>query len=70
MLHPPKLTCATITHADIKLPAVFHNAFRSPTGENAVILANATREIQQVTFFWKNEETKLELKPGDALLVK
>lgn len=68
MLHPPKLTCATITYRDRPTPAVLHNAFRAPDGRKAVVLANATREPQRVSLFWEGREYHLDLEANDVLL--
>lgn len=70
MLHPPKLTCATIKYHDRTVPAVLHNAFRSPDGQEAVVVANATREPQHAVLLWKNRELNLDLNAGDAALLK
>ena len=69
LLHPPKLACATITYRDRQVPAVFHNAFRSPEGKVAVVLANATREKQNVTLSLKDQTMKLTLEGDDVVLV-
>lgn len=70
LLHPPKLECKTITYGDRKVPAVFHNAFRAPDGSEAVVLANATREEQPVTLFWRGQSMPLTLPSDGVLLVK
>jgi hypothetical protein len=70
LIHPPKLACATITYRDRPTPAVFHNAFRSPDGKVAVVLANATREPQAVTLSRHGKSLPLTLEPDDVLLVK
>jgi hypothetical protein len=70
MLHPPKLTCGTITYREKKIPAVLHNAFRAPDGSEAVVLANATLEPQTTTLNWKGKEVRLEFKPGEIVLYR
>jgi len=70
MLHPPKLTCASITYRGLATPAVLHNAFRAPDGREAVVLANATRLRQTVALRWKGKELLLELKPDEILIEK
>jgi hypothetical protein len=49
---------------------VFHNAFRAADGKDAVVLANATREPQAVTLFWRGKPQPLTLEPDGVLLVK
>ena len=70
MLHPPKLTCATMTYRDRAMPAVLHNAFRASDGRDAVVLANATRMPQSAKLRWKGKEMRLELKPDEILIEK
>ncbi len=67
-LHPPKLTCSTITYRDRPTPVVFHNAFRAPDGREAVVLANATRERQAVTLGWRGQTRALVLE-GDGVIL-
>jgi hypothetical protein len=70
LLHPPKLECATITYRSRPTPAVFHNAFRSPEGKVAVVLANATREPQVVTLSRRGKSMSFTLEEDGVLLVK
>ncbi|MCX7044637.1 MAG: hypothetical protein NTX50_03990 [Candidatus Sumerlaeota bacterium] len=70
MLHPPKLKCATISYHDRPMPAVLHNAFRAPDGSEAVVLANGTAEKQTATFQWKGREHIIELRSGEAKLIR
>jgi hypothetical protein len=82
MLHPPKLTCGNTTYRALSrqgekhiqtervMPVVLHNAFRSPDGADAVVLANITRELQQVTLEWKGRNMALTLPPAGALVVR
>jgi hypothetical protein len=70
LLHPPKLACATIMYRDRLTPAVFHNAFRSPDGKVAVVLANATRERQEVTLSRKDKFMSFTLEADGIVLVK
>jgi hypothetical protein len=83
MLHPPKLTCGSISYqaitkdADGKfvykrraMTAVFHNSFRAPDGTEAVVLANATLEPQRVTLDWKGKIRTLDLPAADAVMIK
>ncbi len=70
MLHPPKLACGTITYGDRQMPAVFYNAFQSPDGAEAAILANASAERQSTTLSWKGRESPLMLEPSEVVLVK
>jgi len=70
LLHPPQLTCATVTYRDRPTPAVFHNAFRSSDGKVAVVLANATREPQAVTLSRRGKALSLTLAGDDVVLVK
>jgi len=70
LAHPPKLTCRTIDYRDRPTPAVLHNAFRAPDGREAVVLANATREPQAVTLFWRGQSMPLTVGADDVLLVK
>ncbi len=70
LAHPPKLACATITYRDRPTPAVFHNAFRSPDGKEAVVLANATRDRQPVTLFWHGKTMQFTLEADGVALVK
>ncbi len=70
LAHPPKLACAAITYRERLTPAVFHNAFRAPDGREAVVLANATREPQDVTLFWRGAAMPLTLEADGVLLVK
>ena len=70
LLHPPKLDCGTVLYRDRPTPAVFHNAFRSPDGREAVVLANATREAQAVTLAWRGKVLPLTLEPDGVALVK
>ncbi len=69
MLHPPRLESATVKYQKLELPAVFHNAFRSPDGEEAVILANATAEVQDVTLHGPLGG-KLVLQPYEVRLLR
>lgn len=69
-MHPPKLACATMTYRDRPVPAVFHNAFRSPDGKVAVVLANATREPQVVKLSRSGKTMTLALEADGVLLVK
>lgn len=82
LLHPPQLTCAATPYQAVSrqgektvrtertMPAVLHNAFRAPDGTEAVVLANATREMQTVTLQWHGKATTLALQPAEARLVK
>ncbi len=70
ILHPPRCICKSQEYRDQKVPDVFHNAFRSADGKEAVVLANATHEDQEVTLFWQGERKKLIIKADDAMLVK
>jgi len=83
MLHPPPLTCATNTYQALSrgqnetyvrtaraLPAVLHNAFRAPDGNEAVVLANPTLTSQRVTLTWRGKAQKLQVPAACALLVK
>jgi len=69
-VHPPQLTCATLMYKDGPVPAVFHNAFRAPDGGEAVVLANATREPQAVTLFWRGVPKRLTLEADGVMLVR
>jgi hypothetical protein len=68
LLHPPRLVCATVEDRGRPTPAVFHNAFHSPDGEIAVVLANATAEAQAVTVVRGGKSLALTV-PGDDLLL-
>lgn len=70
LLHPPRLICEEIDYQNRKVPAVFHNAFRAEDGREAVVLANATHDPQQVTLFWKNSRRELTVKPDSAMIVE
>lgn len=70
LLHPPRLACATVTYRERATPAVFHNAFRAPDGEEAVVLANATHEAQEVALFWRGGRQALTLEAGGVRLVR
>lgn len=70
MLHPPKLTCGSITYQNRPMPAVMHNAFRAADGREAVVLANATAERQTAKLVWKQKEMALDLGVGEILLVQ
>ena len=70
LLHPPVLTCATVTYRDRPTPAVFHNAFRSPEGKVAVVLANATRVPQAVTLSRNGKSMSLTLEADGVVLLK
>ncbi len=52
------------------LPAVLHNAFRSPRGEEAVILVNITDRPQRVWLEWRGKNFPLRLSPWEVRLVK
>jgi hypothetical protein len=82
LLHPPRLTCATTVYPALSrkaekfvrtertMPAVLHNAFRSPAGIEAVVLANTTREMQTVALEWHGQKISLTLQPAEARIVK
>lgn len=82
LLHPPSLTCATAVYPALSrqgektirterpMPAVLHNAFRSPDGTEAVVLANTTREVQSVSLRWHGKNIPLTLQPAAAMIVK
>ena len=77
LLHPPRLDCASVERGTArdgstppKVPAVFHNAFRAPDGTEAVVLANATRERQVATLFWRDQVRRLTLEPDGIVLVR
>jgi len=70
ILHPPKLSCASIIYRNRATPAVFHNAFKATDGKEAVVLANATRERQNVTLFWRGDPLKFTLEADGILLIK
>lgn len=80
LLHPPQLECVGASYnfkakraksaTERHVPSVFHNAFRAPNGQEAVVLANATTEPQHVTLTWKGKTLSLDLPGADALLVK
>ncbi len=70
LLHPPRLICKTLSYRNRDMPAVFHNAFRAEDGREAVVLANATREPQKVTLFWKDRRMALTVKADSAMLVE
>jgi len=61
--HPPLLTCNEMDYKEKKVPVIFHNAFISADGKEAIVLANATRENQTAHLVWKDKKTTLELKP-------
>jgi len=69
MIHPPRLDVASIKYRKIEVPAVFHNAFRSADGREAIILVNATAALQSATLHGKANET-LSLKPYEVRLLK
>jgi hypothetical protein len=68
VIHPPKLVCASMLYRDRPTPVVFHNAFRAADGREAVVLANATRERQPVTLFWRGQTRTLVLEADDVVL--
>lgn len=70
MLHPPQLLCKTINYRNRNIPAVLHNAFRAPDGREAIIMANATSQMQDATFFWHGDARSFRLPPGDVVLVE
>lgn len=70
MLHPPKLTCATMTYRERAMPAVLHNAYRAADGREAVVVANATRVAQTATLRWKGREVLLRLEAGEIAMAK
>ena len=70
LAHPPKLACATIAYRDRQVPAVFHNAFRSPDGKVAVVLANATREKQRATLSRRGKALEVALEADDVVLIQ
>ncbi|MBT7164626.1 MAG: hypothetical protein HN904_17735 [Victivallales bacterium] len=69
MIHPPRLDTASIEYGKISLPAVFHNAFRSAAGREAVILVNATPLPQSATLHGEANQ-KLSMKPYEVRLLK
>jgi hypothetical protein len=69
MIHPPRLDTASIEYGKITLPAVFHNAFRSADGREAVILVNATPLPQSATLHGEANQ-KLSMKPYEVRLLK
>ncbi len=70
LLHPPRLICGTMSYQNRDVPVVFHNAFRAEDGREAVVLANATHESQQVTLFWNEKRIPLTVKADSAVLVE
>jgi hypothetical protein len=68
MIRPPKLEVGTIKYSKIDLPAVLHNAFRSPEGKDAVILVNVTADPQTATLHGKATQ-ELSLKPYEVRLL-
>ncbi|MBI4978572.1 MAG: hypothetical protein HZC28_13920 [Spirochaetes bacterium] len=70
MLHPPKLSCASMQSGKRTVPAVMHNAFRAPDGSDAVIAVNASEEKQMATVSWNGKERIIELERGGALLIR
>jgi hypothetical protein len=76
LLHPPRLACASVPYAapggrgPPVAPAVFHNAFRAPDGREAVVLANATRERQEATLFWRGGARKVVLEADGISLIR
>ncbi len=68
MLHPPKMVADTVTYNNVIVPAILHNAFRSPDGMDAVIFTNVTQKVQEATVFWKNKEIQLQLQPYEIMV--
>ncbi|NLS93147.1 MAG: hypothetical protein GXX96_13405 [Planctomycetaceae bacterium] len=55
---------------DHKLPAILHNAYRSPDGREAVIAVNITDKSQTGRLHWHGNTIDLKLSPWEARLVK
>jgi len=70
LLHPPRLICKTLNYREREVPAVFHNAFRTADGREAVALANATHEPQQVTLFRKGIPSEITVEADSAVLLE
>lgn len=70
MLRKPPMSCAQITAAKRTVPALMHNAFRSPDGSEAVIIVNASEEKQSGVLTWKGKERRIELERGGAELIR
>ncbi len=70
LIRPPTLVCAKIEYKGLPTPTVFHNAFRAADGREAVVLANATHEPQEVTLFWDSRRITLTVEEAGALLIK
>ena len=83
MLRPPTLACAMQTYQAPSrakeggvmytaraMPAVLHNAFRSPDGAEAVVLANPTLAPQHVTLTWHGKVQELNVPATGAVLVR
>jgi hypothetical protein len=68
MIHPPRLETASIKYNKIELPAVLHNAFRSPDGKDALVLVNVTAEPQTAVLHTKKKQ-ELSFKPYEVRLL-
>jgi hypothetical protein len=70
LLHPPRLVCKTLNYREREVPVVFHNAFRAADGSEAVVLANATHEAQQVTLFRQGLPQVITVDADSAMLLE
>jgi hypothetical protein len=69
MIPPPRLEVETIHYNKIDLPAILHNAFRSPEGKDAVILVNVTAEKRTAILHGATRQ-ELSLKPYEVRLLE
>ncbi len=67
---PPVLACDTFRFAARTERAVCFAAYESPSGEQALALANATDKPQRVTGEWKGRPLDIVLAPHDLQLIK
>lgn len=70
MIRPPELNCRRTRVAARDMPAVCHAAYRSLDGQEALLLANGTRENQRCAFVWQGRKRECQLEAGDIVLIK
>jgi len=68
MLPPPALRCGSFELGGQTFPAVFHNAYEAADGSRALVLVNATADIQEGTLTVAGKPVKLTLAPWEIVL--
>ena len=77
-IRPPVIDCATVPFKmslyggakfEGRRPAVFHSAWESQDGRQALVFVNATDSVQTIGCRWRGEMRRLDVKPDEVMLL-